>query len=259
MLDDLKELSDAYISEIQEMTQRGHHGWCIRARPSTAVSKLTSGITYGESETSRRQDAILRQNTNDRYKSSPTAYSTPESQSGYPPRPAYPMAPSQPAYPMAPSQPSYAPQASYAPEAIYATQPAYNSSYSTPSSQSQYPAGSTSGYPQYPGYAPVDTSRERAPYRYGYSSYGDPNEAIRKDHRLEPRLAPSVIASGPSYGDEPIRDPYRNEAVREERLPDLRGAYSPKTPTGTIPSEKSVEEDNENCAIMGILGRRGSP
>ena len=226
------------------MTQRGHQGWCIRARPSTAVSKLASGITYGDSETGRSQDAILRQITNDRYKSSPTAYSTPESQSGYPPRPAYPMAPSQP---------------SYALQASYATQPAYNSSYSTPSPLSQYPAGSTSGYPQYPGYAPVDTSRERAPYRYGYSSYGNPNEAVRKDHRPEPRLAPSVIASGPSYGDEPIRDPYRNEAVREERLPDLRGAYNPKIPTGTIPSEKSVEEDNENCAMMSILGRRGSP
>ena len=217
------------------MTQRGHQGWCIRARPSTAVSKLTSGITYGESETSRRQDAILSQKTNDRYKSSPTAYSTPpESQSGYPPRPASPMAPSQP---------------SYAPQAIYATQPAYISSYSTPSSQSQYPAGSISGY---------HTSRERAPYRYGYSSYGDPKEAVRKRHRPE-RLPPSPLASVLSYGDEPIRDPYRNEAVREERLPDLRGAYNPKTPTGTIPSEKSVEEDNENCAILSILGRRGSP
>ena len=147
------------------MTQRGHRGWYIRARPSTAVSKLASGITYGESETSRPQDAILRQNTNDRYKSSPTAYSTPESQSGYPPLPANPMAP---------SQPSYASQASYAPEAIYATQPAYNSSYSTPSSQSQYPAGSTSDYPQYPGYVPVDSSRERAPYR---------NDSIREDRR----------------------------------------------------------------------------
>ena len=180
MLDDLQKLSGAYIAEIREVTRRGHQGWCIRARPSTAVSKLASGINYGESETSRRKDAILTQITNDRYKSSPTAYSTFESQSGYPPRPAYPMAPSPP---------------SYVPQAIYATPPAHSYSYATPSWQSKYPAGSTSGYPQSPGYAPVDTSRERAPYRYGYSSYGDPNEAVRN---------PRASASPQRHSQRPI-------------------------------------------------------
>ena len=168
MLDDLQELSGAYIAEIREVTRRGHQGWCIRARPSTAVFKLASGITYGESETSRRKDAILTQITNDRRNDR------------YPPRSAYPMAPSPP---------------SYVPQAIYATPPAHNYSYSTPSWQSKYPAGSTSGYPQSPGYAPVDTSRERAPYRYGYSSYGDPNEAVRN---------PRASASPQRHSQRPI-------------------------------------------------------
>ncbi|KAL2054484.1 hypothetical protein ABVK25_005232 [Lepraria finkii] len=163
MLDDLQELSGAYIAEIREVTRRGHQG-----------------INYEESETSRRKDAILTQITNDRNKSSPTAYSTLESQSGYPPRPAYPMAPSPP---------------SYVPQAIYATPPAHNYSYSTPSWQSKYPAGSTSGYPQSPGYGAVDTSRERAPYRYGYSSYGDPNEAVRN---------PRASASPQRHSQRPI-------------------------------------------------------
>ena len=149
MLEDLKDLSDDYIRENREVTRRGYPGSLTQASPTAALPNVSVGIPYGESQTSRRQDAALQD-----------SYAV---ERQYAPQPAYTMAPSQGGYPSTAN--GYSEQSRYPPSQA----PGYpqGSGYSGSGYPPGFPQGA--GYPSPSAYAPVS----------GYPSSGYPATAGR--------------------------------------------------------------------------------
>ncbi|CAF9930129.1 hypothetical protein IMSHALPRED_008084 [Imshaugia aleurites] len=159
MLDDLVELSNSYAAENREMRKRGQD------------------ISYGESETSRRQE--LRTGAEDppyteRFPSQPT-YAVP------PPQPAYSTGPGPAAYPgsVYPSGSSYQPGPSY---------PA-TSGYLTPGHLASIPRPGTndSSYTYGEEYTNSGPSYRQAPTYPSAGGYRDPREETRAYSRADPR------------------------------------------------------------------------
>lgn len=85
MLEDLKDLSEDYIRENREMARRGYQGSLMQDSSMAGLPNKVPGVPYGESQTSRRQDAALQDSymLESRYASQP-GYSSAPTQSGYP-------------------------------------------------------------------------------------------------------------------------------------------------------------------------------
>lgn len=256
MVDDLQELSDAYISENREITRKGHQGNLAKGSPSSNGPNDSLGITYGESETSRRQDQILRHQGGMDY--------------GYPTQtPSYTVATTQQGYP-AVSTSAYSQNLGGAYQGVNYT------------SETAYGQGTQYGAPQGTGYGTgyiTGNTRPATSENYMYGNESPRNDVHRqpsayqstgrapaarppdpRDPRLDPRFAqvdqrgmesrmmqggyPSYSTSGdvdpmndyvsatppvqsgrggPSYPSSRVptgydhRDVYRNEPIREER------------------------------------------
>lgn len=158
MLEDLKDLSEDYIRENREVTRRGY-----------------PGIPYGESQTSRRQDAALQ----DPY----------AAERQYAPQPAYTLAPTQGGYPSTSN--GYPDPSRYPPQALGYPQ---GSGYPAVSGYPPgYPQGA--GYPSPSAYAPVS----------GYPSSGYPATAGR----------PGIPSEAYSYADQPGDYPSQGQPYRQ--------------------------------------------
>ena len=269
MLDDLVELSSSYAAENREMRKRGQ-GEKVISRCTPYLAKAPLDISYGESETSRRQE--MRTGGED------SAY--PErfpSQPAYvpPPQPAYSTSAGPAAYPSAyPSGSSYQPGPSYPATSGYLTQgqlatirPSTNDSnytfgdeYSNPGpSYRQTPTyPSTGGYRDpredsraYPRADPRDTRMDprdsrmdpRDPRLDPRDLRMDPRDPRMdpRDPRLDTRLDPRTIPSYPSYVSSP-GDVSMHGAVDDPRydyvtsIPPLQsGRGGAFTPSGVVP------------------------
>ena len=176
MLEDLKDLSEDYIRENREVTRRGYPGSLMRASPVAALPNKSLGIPYGESQTSRRQDAALQ----DPY----------AAERQYAPQSAYTLAPTQGGYPSTAN--GYPDQSRYPPsQALGYPQ---GSGYPPVSGYPQgYPQGA--GYPSPSAYAPVS----------GYTSSGYPATAGR----------PGIPSEAYPYVDQPGDYPSQGQPYRQ--------------------------------------------
>ena len=199
MLDDLMELSDAYVAETRDMTRRGHPGDSAHTLLTRHISNNDAAVPYEDSRAYQQQDAILRRGQ------------TPQDMHGqerYPPLDPYAMSAPPSGYP-AVSTSSY-PTQSY--PAGYPQDPGlmqpfpYDAPYQTPSGR---PA-SNNEYNRYGGDSPR------------FDSYGQLITYAAPVGRGEPRPDP-----GKRYADPRDRDP----RGMEPRIP---GDYSAST--GNYPS-----------------------
>lgn len=209
MLEDLKDLSEDYVRENREMTRRGYQGSPMRASPVVASPNKVSGVPYGESQTSRRQDAALqdpytmesRYNSQPGYSAAPPQGGYPSTASGYPEPSRYPpsQAPGYPpgsAYPPGSGYPPGYPQgAGYPPPAGYPSTSAY--------AASGYPATAGRPIPNDQNYTYASQAGDYPPQDYQYGRPGAyPSGAQPRDPR-----APSGYPYVSSPQDVPMRGP----------------------------------------------------
>lgn len=164
MLEDLKDLSEDYVRENREMARHGYQGSLKPVSPVGARPNQSAGVPYGESQTSRRQDAAVQD---------PYVLET-----RYAPQPGYSSAPSQGGYPSAGTG---FPDGSKYP---LTQAPGYPPVPGYPPSRDGYPPGygqgpgypSASGYPVVSGYAsagyPATAGRPGMPNEQNYT-YAD--------------------------------------------------------------------------------------
>ena len=213
MLDDLQELSDAYMSENREITRRGHQGNMVTGSPSTNGPNDILGITYGESETSRRQDQILRQGGGGMdydYSVSAPSYTMASTSPGYP-------AVSSSAYPQ--NLGAYA-GTNYPPDATYVQGPNY-------------------GAPQGAGYGtgyPATSTRPPTNENYTYGNESPRNDASYRQPSAYAGTGRGAAARPPDPRD-PRSDPRfqvdpRGDPRMDPRM--MQGNYQPYTSTGDM-------------------------
>ena len=212
MLDDLQELSDAYMSENREITRRGHQGNLAKGSPSSNGPNDSLGITYGESETSRRQDQILRQGGMD--------YDFPTQ------APSYTMATTQQGYPAA--------STSVYPQNVGG---AYAGLNYTP--ETAYGQGTQYGAPQGTGYGTGYTTGNARPATNENYTYG--NESPRNDAYRQPSAYPSTgraAAARPLDPRDPRADPRfaqvdpRGDPRMDPRM--IQGGYPSYSSSGDV-------------------------
>ena len=213
MLDDLQELSDAYISENREITRKGHQGNLAKGSPSSNGPNDSLGITYGESETSRRQDQILRQQggMDYDYSNQTPSYTTATTQQGYP----------------AVSTSAYSQNLGGAYQGLNYT------------SETAYGQGTQYGAPQGIGYGTGYTTSNTRPATSENYTYG--NESPRNDVYRQPSAYPStgrVAAARPPDPRDPRPDPrfapvdQRGDLRMDPRM--MQGGYPSYSTSGDV-------------------------
>lgn len=197
---------------------------------------MSSDISYGESQTSRQQDAILRGDRGDTY-----------AQDRYEPQPGYTLANAHPGYPAVGGPP-------YPVGPAYPQGPVYTQGSAYPSGVVQRPAAnepnytysdeygnSSDPYRQPGGYVSAVPREVRVDPRVDPRAYprGDPRLDPRGDTRLDPRdprADPRTINGYPTYVSSP------GEPMRDDRLdyvaapPAQAGRGLPVPSRGTQPN-----------------------
>ena len=200
------ELSNAYVTENRSLRQRGHQGNLLPGSPVTEGPNVCLDISYGESQTSQQQEAILSRG----------GQANPYGQERYPAQSQYSSAGGQPGYstpigtngyagPAYPPVPSYPPEAGYTQGTNYTQGPGYPPTGYPPTSRpgtSTYTyrdvdyQGSGDLYQQAGSYANPGRSRDaRVPEPPRAYPTTDPRD-LRMDTRIDPRADPRNIPGG---------------------------------------------------------------
>ena len=264
MLDDLVELSNSYAAENREMRKRGQGERVIRSHGPRAKACLD--ISYGESETSRRQE--MRTGAEDppypeRFPSQQT-YAVP------PVQPAYSTGIGSAPYPSVyPSGSSYQPGPSYPATSGYLT-PGHLASIRPSTTESNYTYGdeytnSGAPYRQGPPFPSTGGYRESRDPREDPRTYSRPDPRDTRmdprDPRLDlrdPRLDPRDLRIDPR---EPRLDP------RDSRLdtrPDPRNVppYPYVSSPGDVSMHGAIDDPRSYDYISSVpslqSGRGGS-
>ena len=270
MLDDLIELSDAYVLENRSLRQRGHQGNLVPGSPVANGPNVSSDIPYGDSQTSRRQDSILNGSGaddaygQDRY-ATQLSYSAAGPQPGYP-TPGQPNGYPGPAYPPGPgySQVSTYPSGSGypAPSYLATAQPGTNYTYRDDYPSSVDPYRQTGAYPS--AGRPREVRAERAEPRYPGPDMRDlrmdPRDP-RADPRADPRNLPNYSSYVTSPGDVSMRDAdpgYDYVSALPTVQSGRGGSFAPSrvAPSGYDPRDSPLRDGYRNEPIREERRRR---
>lgn len=179
MIEDLKKLSREYEREKREMSSRGYQGSSLRASPTAAPPNHSSDMSYMDSRTRERHDAVepydqaTRYMYQDPYHPEQYRERQPEGRPppGYPsPGGAYQTGSSYPS-----QNPNYPPGTGYPPSAAYPPRTSYPQGTTYPLVTAPYPSTSgyvTSGFPSTTG---IPGARNETNYIYTEQSGEYPN------------------------------------------------------------------------------------
>lgn len=227
MVNDLVELSDAYVSEKHDARRRGYQGNLNAKSPASNNPNDNADISYEQSRASRDQEAILRPPQEDPYQQDLREPRDPRDR--YPPQTSYTTASSQSGYP-APVGANYLPPGQVG--------------YPSPAYPQDVPYGSSAAnYAVPPGYIP--TSRQPA----GGGLY---THEMDMDYR-QPAY-PQGRSGQPRMAEPPRADPgrYPPESVYRERL-------DRPLPSGYVSSQGDVMMQDEYYSAPSAGGRGFPP